>query len=416
MKYLYPVILFILLSPALIYAQSNLKPGYIINLKGDTIKGAVDYREWDQNPDNVNFKLAADAAAKNYTLADIKGFGVAGNAYFVKFELPISYDYVDVTKITSRPTDSTAVHAVFLKVVATGNMANLYSYTDYIKTRYFLEDNTAKQIEELVYHVYYTDGNINFPKKINRYKQQLLVITQNSKIEDERLTRNIQNARYDETDLTNIVQTLNKNKGTSFVAEKLFALRLFAGAAYTRTTVTYSLSFANNTKTTDVVSNNSAPKAAAGIDFVFNKNTNRLFFRLEAAYTQNKYDVLLNNTSFEKDEFHIAQKTVSLSPQIVYSLYSTDNLKAFVAGGVIYNHHSYNNYLLVTQSNGTQTKGQQPYLSFESSAVHFLGRAGVIINQHFELSASYFAPSELSATNGVNYTQKGYQIGINYLF
>ena len=416
MKHFYTILLFVFSFNTLSFAQSNLKPGYIINLKGDTIRGEVDYREWDKNPDNVDFKSAADAFAKNYSLDNIKGFGVAGNAYFVKFELPISYDYVDVTKITARATDSTAVHAVFLKVVTTGSQVNLYSYTDYIKTRYFLEDNLTKQIEELVYHVYYTDGNMTLPKKIYRYKQQLQVVAQNSKLNDVKLTRNIQNARYDETDLTRIVQSLNQNKGASFVAENLFALRLFGGVAYARSSVTYSLSFANNTKTPDVVSNNSAPKAAAGIDFVFNKNTNRLFLRLEAAYTQNKYDILLNSTSFETDVFHIAQKTVSLSPQIVYCLYSTDNLKAFVAGCVIYNHHSYNNYLLVTQSDGTQTKGQQPFLSFESSAVHFLGRAGVIINTHFELSASYFAPSELSATNGVTYAQKGYQIGINYLF
>ncbi|MBC8053075.1 MAG: hypothetical protein H7Y13_08420 [Sphingobacteriaceae bacterium] len=39
-----------------LYAQENYVPGYIIDLKGDTVKGFVDYRNWEVNPKRLNFK------------------------------------------------------------------------------------------------------------------------------------------------------------------------------------------------------------------------------------------------------------------------------------------------------------------------------------------------------------------------
>lgn len=33
------------------YAQKNDLPGYIINLKGDTVRGLIDYQNWESGPD-----------------------------------------------------------------------------------------------------------------------------------------------------------------------------------------------------------------------------------------------------------------------------------------------------------------------------------------------------------------------------
>ena len=40
-------IIFSLISFQLLMAQQDFRPGYIINLQGDTINGNVDYRNWN---------------------------------------------------------------------------------------------------------------------------------------------------------------------------------------------------------------------------------------------------------------------------------------------------------------------------------------------------------------------------------
>jgi hypothetical protein len=412
MKYFFALLLSVFFSPACIYAQQNLKPGYIINLKGDTLKGVINYREWDQTPNTVGFKTASDAAIKKYTLDDINGFGVTGNAYFLKFELPISYDYTEVNKISSRPTDSTAVHTVFLKVVATGNIVNLYSYTDLIKTRYFLQYNAANQIEELTYHIYYTDGTITFPKKVMRFRLQLQSAAQNAKMDNPRLSNKIQSARYQEDDLTEIVQAINKTSEATFTAEKLFKARFFTGASYVRSTLTYDFGDPANKKSVS----NSAPKIDAGIDLIFNKNTERLIFRIEAGYVKNKFALPIVSNSFSSYVYYLNQQTFSVSPQVVYNLYSKNNVKAFISAGVLYNHYVYDNYTIATVSNGPPTKETGNNVDLLTSSVHFAFKAGFTLSKHFELNVGYTLPSEVTGVASASFVLKSYQAGINYLF
>ena len=50
------LVLFFLLFPFFTNAQSNYKPGYLVTIKGDTLHGLIDYRQWDNNPGAVAFK------------------------------------------------------------------------------------------------------------------------------------------------------------------------------------------------------------------------------------------------------------------------------------------------------------------------------------------------------------------------
>ena len=58
----------VLLVPFLSFAQSNFQPGYLVNSKGDTVKGYVDYRERSLNPTDFRFKTTDDGEAKKYDL------------------------------------------------------------------------------------------------------------------------------------------------------------------------------------------------------------------------------------------------------------------------------------------------------------------------------------------------------------
>jgi len=65
--------------PAL--CQENFKPGYIIQLKGDTLNGYIDYRNWERNPGKISFKHQTSDNKVSYSPIDIAGFGALDEVY-----------------------------------------------------------------------------------------------------------------------------------------------------------------------------------------------------------------------------------------------------------------------------------------------------------------------------------------------
>jgi hypothetical protein len=60
---------------------------------------------------------------------------------------------------------------VFLELIATGDHISLYSYTDAIKTRYFVKENQLQPFE-LIYQEYYDETGTNVLTS-KQYQQQL---------------------------------------------------------------------------------------------------------------------------------------------------------------------------------------------------------------------------------------------------
>ncbi len=46
----------LLLSTLMLSGQQNFLPGYIVSNNEDTIKGWIDYKDWEKNPDAIKFK------------------------------------------------------------------------------------------------------------------------------------------------------------------------------------------------------------------------------------------------------------------------------------------------------------------------------------------------------------------------
>jgi hypothetical protein len=63
-------------------AQVNFLPGYVVSPKGDTLKGFIDYRNWENNPDRITFREKADGTPKTYGPLDIRMFSVSNDQYF----------------------------------------------------------------------------------------------------------------------------------------------------------------------------------------------------------------------------------------------------------------------------------------------------------------------------------------------
>jgi len=62
-------------------AQENYLPGSIVTLAGDTVKGMLDYRNWNANPEKISFRPNSESTTRQYTQNDILAFLVANDIY-----------------------------------------------------------------------------------------------------------------------------------------------------------------------------------------------------------------------------------------------------------------------------------------------------------------------------------------------
>lgn len=118
----------LVLIPAFSMAQSNYKAGYVVTPKGDTIKGFINYKEWEYNPSRIEFKSSINAPAKTaYSLENAIAFAITDRENYRRFTLPVSQDLVEYSSLSQDIDSTTATTTAFFKIVASGKML-LYIY------------------------------------------------------------------------------------------------------------------------------------------------------------------------------------------------------------------------------------------------------------------------------------------------
>lgn len=119
----------LLILKGAIYAQSDFRPGYIINLEADTIYGVIDYRGDLLMGESCRFKTESLDNVKVYSPVDLIAYRLKGGKYFISKE------------INSRK--------VFLEFLVKGKL-NVYYLRDNRGDHYFVEKE-ASEITELPY-------------------------------------------------------------------------------------------------------------------------------------------------------------------------------------------------------------------------------------------------------------------------
>jgi hypothetical protein len=418
MQKFYNIIFSILFLPLCSLAQTNYKPGYVVTLKGDTLHGFIDYKEWDKNPTDIRFKNKVNAVnAENYSPQNIGAFAVNGLEYYRRFTVTISQDQLDIGKLMLKPDSTTKTDVVFLKTITSGKHVELYAYTDDIKSRFYILETGEVQPRELVYHAYYTADQSTSVHYIRRYRTQLENLAQKYEVNTDQLKTAILQTNYVGSDLVKIVQDINGSFTGQFTAESLLGVRLFAGASVNYTSLTFAGTI-NFPK-----SSNITPKISVGMDFMGNKNTQHVFFRMEIAYSNAQYKLHNKGDYFTYNgspySFNFKQSTIALSPQIVYNIYNSNKVKFFVNGGIIYNFSSYDKYYLQVQNSGSIPQLYlYGYPSLSKTWLVFAFKTGVLLNKRLEIYAAYNAPSDIKGVSSDTSTGTINTVaaGLNYLF
>jgi hypothetical protein len=131
--------------------QKNFVPGYLIDLKGDTLHGLIDFRNPDVNPDRISFKSNLNNTPVLFNPTSIKGFAVENEIY----ESAI----VTVDKSSNRTSEISyytgfdlRTDTVFLRTLIQGNKSLFYYFDMFGKEHFFIKQDA--EFELLVYKKY----------------------------------------------------------------------------------------------------------------------------------------------------------------------------------------------------------------------------------------------------------------------
>jgi hypothetical protein len=418
MKIFRKLFLLSFLVPLFSLAQSNYKPGYIITLKGDTLHGYIDYKEWENNPKHIAFKRdIRQGNADIFTTKAANAFAITGQQYYERYVVPVSQDPVDVSTMGSKLDTSYRTDTVFLRILNKGRYMALYGYRDDIKPRFYLLEAGQTRPQELIYHAYYNINESSSIQYVKRFHIQLQNIAQTNGINNDEVSREIVRCNYSETDLIGIAQKINGNSSKQFTAQKLFGIRWFAGAG-----ANYSnFKFTGNVFSIFPASNSVSPKIDAGIDFFSNKNIQKFYLRAEVSFTYGQYSFSYHDnisTPSNTTSLDLKQYNTAITPQFIYNIYNKEQFKAFIDFGISINLASYSHYQLITKYDSFPTNTQDNYPEFENIYMTTPIKAGVAANKKFEVYVCYIPPVSITGRSAYAFRSNitSYQAGLNYLF
>ena len=215
MKNFIKIFLLITALPLLTVAQSNYKPGYVVKLNGDTLRGLIDYRGWDSNPDVIKFKQAQTSTVERLTVNEINFFSLDKIGSYKKYTGTISMDNANPDNVQENRDTSFKIASVFLKVLQKGKNVALYSYSDNIKTRLFIGEQPDYQPAELVYRLYYDMEAVKIFEhgrtvNENTYMSQLYNLATKYNAVSTALQRDIEDSGYREYYVLQVVKKINK--------------------------------------------------------------------------------------------------------------------------------------------------------------------------------------------------------------
>ncbi len=399
MKY-FQLLLIALFLPFFSKAQNNFQPGYVVTLKGDTIKGFIDYREWDKSPTTISFKdNVENHNIKQLTIKDINYFSVIGAESYQKFSGTISLNIIDNDYLGYESDTTYRVDTVFFKVLQKGNNIALYSYKDQIKTRFYLGENPDYTPKELIYRIYKnskTESNIDDHKNTiieNIYLKQLFAAANKYNSLDDELSRLFINGDYKDYYLLKVVSKINKFKKPEGNKNFEPKINYFTGAGFS-----FDTPYGPNGGSKPSV----LPLISAGINILPKPKSQKVELRLELQLSTSKYDygALITNTSYNL--FNIA-----LMPHIIYNLYNDPNFKIFIGGGFALIHHNYYNI-----ASGSTTTG---YFSPYSSST-FLLKAGIKTSKRVSFYVNMLTDYSVNTLDFHNLLNNTINIGFLYFW
>lgn len=359
-------------------AQKNYQAGWILTAEGDTLKGLIDYKNWEINPKTINFKSSTGAASKAYGPLNLKAFEVHGYDHYVAATLVKDMLPVDLQELEYEGTLRQEPDTVFLRTLVNGSKVSLYELVD-IKPHYFIKGANG-DFEELLYRRLLSKANSTQAITYPIYQEQLRQLA----MEDHSLQKKIAQAAYKEEELKNIVVRLNgtpintaapKERG-----EKLY--RLFAGAGLGAT----NIRFEGESEALNVLQSKAylGPVLEGGIDLYNKRGFHNLMFRLLLKYSTIGFngEAVANGS---KRQYLLKMNMITPAAYILYSIVRTQDSKLYLGVGGGYNLTSYSSNRYVTTDTWAGASSEKDNYLDMGNWVDFHAKLGYTFKDRFEV-------------------------------
>ena len=299
-----------------------------------------------------------------------------------------------------------------MKRIAHGPAATLYSYTDEIKTRFYIFAPGYTKPLELGYGVV-RDGQTlseNF-----EYRDMLTRTAETAGTLNKKLRGEIKRAQYKDFELIRLVNQINGVEAAATEEKSLkksgHSFNAGVGVVFGK----YVFYSDTDLGKKGVGSFNPGPSVTIGYDIAANPRVGKLFFRACLQYSIVEYTGKTYNDNFIDAEIHMKQQftqsNFSYGLAAAYNVVNTDRLKFYISAGArAFNaKHDYKYTLTTVRSSGNtvaNSQAGQPRKGWINAQLS----AGVFLKKRLEISATYWprvamSPLTFQYTYGISMTE-----------
>src|SRR5690554_1064225 len=145
------LLLVFLLFPLFHFAQTYFEPGYFIDNSGNKNQVLIKNADWNNNPDNFEYKMTTDGAVLRNDIDNVKEFSVGGKRKFIRqtVEIEVTKNNADVNALSRDRHAVFETRTVFLEVLFDAEKS-LYSYRDNNKMLFFFSTSESETITPLI--------------------------------------------------------------------------------------------------------------------------------------------------------------------------------------------------------------------------------------------------------------------------
>ncbi len=322
------------------FSQSNFVVGSISKLNGQSLKGLIDYREWDINPRSIQFKDLSQHIVE-YKCADLLEFRIdEKNEIYKRANVSVNYEIPPVYQ-TAQKIDyhlKLTRDTVFLLKLADG-IINLYYLKDDKSSQHFFIQKNNGRIEELIQRTIFVGNTSELNSTTSSHYYQSVYFDDYKKQLEELMSdyppieQEVRNLILNYSSTLDLVKKYNafkrqltyvkpKDKGTSAIyAFSGLAQSFFVADDY----------FYNNLDR--VTTNSTSATIGVGFEWSIIRSNKKLFVGIETAYQQNKvaYSAEIRHV---KNDYNIDVRGFRYNAYLKYILYKGAIVQPYMKGGI----------------------------------------------------------------------------------